>query len=91
MAAARRRIPPAPTVRGRRRGRRQPNTRFHPATFDTPHPALLVAGVLVFAYIDRHGRLRVSVHLDETEPWLLTAEHTVPMRITVEDTDVFTG
>ncbi len=66
-------------------------TQVHPATFDTPHPALQVAGVLVFAYIDRHGRLRVSVHLDETEPWLFAGDGTVPTRITVEDTDVFTG
>jgi hypothetical protein len=63
----------------------------HPATFDTPHPALQVAGVLVFAYVDRHGRLRVSVHLDETEPWLFAGGGTVPTRITVEDTDVFTA
>jgi len=66
-------------------------TQVHPATFDTPHPALQVAGVLVFAYIDRHGRLRVSVHLDETKPWLFASDGTVPTRITVEDTDVFTA
>ena len=66
-------------------------TQVHPATFDTPHPALQVAGVLVFAYLDRHGRLRVSVHLDETEPWLFAGDGTVPTRITVEDTDVFTA
>ena len=53
--------------------------------------ALQVAGVLVFASIDRQGRLRVSVHLDETELWLFAGDGTVPTRITVEDTDVFTG
>jgi hypothetical protein len=63
----------------------------HPATFDTVHPAIQVAGVWVFAYIDGVGVLRVSVHLDETEQWLLRADSTVPTRITIEATDVFTG
>jgi hypothetical protein len=62
---------------------------FHPATFDAPRRALQVAGVLVFAYVDGLGELRVSVHLDEAEAWLREDADTVPMRITVQDTDVF--
>ena len=64
---------------------------FHPATFDTVHPGLQVGGVWVFAYLDRDGVLRVSVHLDQTQAWLLRADGTVALRITVGATDVFTG
>lgn len=62
---------------------------FHPATFDAPRPALQVAGVLVFAYIDGLGELRISVHLDDAEGWIREEADTVSMRITVQDTVVF--
>jgi hypothetical protein len=64
---------------------------LHPATFDIAAPSIRVAGVWVFAYINSAGFLQVSVHLDETEPWLVSADDTVPMRVTVQGTDVFTG
>jgi hypothetical protein len=65
--------------------------RLRPATFDVPHPSIQVAGVWVFAYVDRHGTVRISAHLDEAEPWLLRPDDTVPMRVTVEDTVLFEG
>lgn len=61
------------------------------AEFDAPHPGVQVAGVYVFAYVHRHGHLQVSVHLDETEPWLMRDGGTVPVQVTVEGTDVFAG
>jgi hypothetical protein len=64
---------------------------LHPATFDIVAPSIRVAGVWVFAYINPAGFLQVSVHLDETEPWLVSTDNTVPMRVTVQGTDVFTG
>lgn len=64
---------------------------LHPATFDIVQPSIHVAGVWVFAYISPDGFLQVSVHLDDTEPWLVSTDSTVPMRVTVQDTDVFTG
>jgi hypothetical protein len=64
---------------------------FHPATFDTVQPCITVAGVWVFAYIDDDGVVRVSVHLDETEQWLVRDDNTVAMRIAVQGTDVYTG
>jgi len=64
---------------------------LHPGTFDIVAPSIRVAGVWVFAYINPDGFLQVSVHLDETEPWLVNTDNTVPMRVTVQDTDVFTG
>jgi hypothetical protein len=64
---------------------------FHPATFDLVTPSIHIAGVWVFAYLNPDGRLQVSVHLDDTEPWLVGTNSTVPIRVTVQDTDVFTG
>jgi hypothetical protein len=64
---------------------------LHPATFDIVQPAIHVAGVWVFAYINPDGVPQVSVHLDDTEPWLVSTDSTVPMRVTVQDTDVFIG
>jgi hypothetical protein len=61
------------------------------ATFDDPHPGIQVAGAYVFAYVHRDGHLQVSVHLDETEPWLTRQDGTVPTQITVEHTHVFSG
>jgi hypothetical protein len=50
----------------------------------------VVAGVQVYAYVDRHdGALRVSVDLDTTEPWLVREDGTVPMKIDVGPGTVF--
>ena len=55
-------------------------------------PAVEVAGVLVFAYVTTDGVLRVSVDLDETEPWLTRGPHRlVPMEISVNGTAVYTA
>lgn len=66
-------------------------TQFTPATFNVPHPSIQVAGVWVFVYIDQHGTMRISAHLDEAEPWLLRRNRTVPMQVTIQDTVVFQG
>ncbi len=53
-------------------------------------PAVEVAGILVFAYLDPHCKaLRVSVDLDTVDAWLLNAAECVPMLITVNGDDVF--
>ncbi|MDT4993899.1 MAG: hypothetical protein QOH97_3791 [Actinoplanes sp.] len=64
---------------------------FHPATFDIVQPCIQVAGVWVFAYINPDGVLQVSVHLDDTELWLLSPTSTIPIRVTVQGADVFTA
>jgi hypothetical protein len=65
--------------------------RHVPADFDAPYPGVQVAGAYVVTYVHRDGHLQVSVHLDETEPWLVRGDGTVPLQVTVEGTDVFTG
>jgi len=65
---------------------------FLPPTFDVAYPAMRIAGVLVFGYIDPDGTLRISVDLDEAEPWL--AHHprgTVPMQISIGGNDIYTA
>ncbi|WP_327349628.1 hypothetical protein OG772_20310 [Streptomyces sp. NBC_01321] len=53
------------------------------------HPALRIAGVLVFAYVHPKDGLVVSVDLDETEPELIREDDTVPMLVSVGITTVF--
>lgn len=62
---------------------------FHPETGEDTRPCVEVAGVLVFAYVDQSGIVRVSVHLDTAEPAVLDGRDLVPMRVTIEDTTVF--
>jgi hypothetical protein len=63
---------------------------FLPAAFDVAYPAMQVAGVLVFGYIDPDGTVRVSVDLDDAEAWLTHRPHgTVPMRLSVNGIDVY--
>ncbi|WP_043736005.1 hypothetical protein [Nocardia asiatica] len=64
---------------------------FFPQTHDDNRPGIQVAGILVFAYIDDSGVVRVSVHLDTTENSVLDARGLVPLRIVVEDTTVYDG
>ncbi|MFF9690439.1 hypothetical protein [Streptomyces sp. NPDC014623] len=53
-------------------------------------PALQVAGVLVFVYIDRqHGTVRVSVDLDTAHRSLLRPDDRVPLEISVQGHTVF--
>ncbi|MEU2462095.1 hypothetical protein ABZ604_31500 [Streptomyces sp. NPDC012473] len=54
---------------------------------DSP-PALQVAGVLVFVYIDR-GTVRVSVDLDTAHRALLRPDDCVPLEISVQGHTVF--
>ncbi|WP_329046887.1 MULTISPECIES: hypothetical protein [unclassified Streptomyces] len=55
-------------------------------------PALQVAGVLVFVYIDRErGTLCVSVGMDTAHRALLRADDCVPLEITVQGRTVFRG
>ena len=81
-------------ISARLRRRLHRTARFWPARRDEPAslPALQVAGVLVFAYIDsEQAVLRVSVDLDTTHRALLRPEGTVPLHITVQGTTVFRG
>jgi hypothetical protein len=63
---------------------------FLPQTTEDERPAVRIAGILVFAYIDSAGALRVTVGTetaDEIPEW----EDGVPMRIRVNDGTVFEG
>jgi hypothetical protein len=40
-------------------------------------------------YIDQDGTLRVVVRRNEADPWLLRPEHTVPMRVKIQNATVF--
>src|SRR4051812_39314873 len=63
---------------------------FHPATNDDELPAVEIAGVLVFAYLDAAGTLRVTVDTesaDERPEW----RYSVPLRINVNSGTVFEG
>ncbi|MFJ9167284.1 hypothetical protein ACIRN5_23270, partial [Lysinibacillus fusiformis] len=68
--------------------------RFRPARRDEPGtlPAVTVAGVMVFAYVDKLGQLRVSVDLDTTHTALIerpAGRSTVPLRVDVQDDTVY--
>lgn len=62
---------------------------FHPEAGDDTRPCIEVAGVLVFAYVDRGGIVRVSIHLDTAEPAVLDSGGLVPIQITLEDATVY--
>lgn len=64
---------------------------FHPVSDPGTYPALEVAGVLVFAYFDESGTLRVSVHLDDAEDGATDALGCVPIRVDVGGTAVFSA
>lgn len=58
------------------------------------YPALTVVGAQVYGYVDKHGTLRVSVHLDSGDipAWLHPEGSTgVPLTITVNGVQVFTS
>lgn len=53
-------------------------------------PAVQVGGVIVFAYFEEPGVLRVSVDLDDVEPGLTRpGDDTLPMVIKVQGSEVF--
>ncbi|WP_189317365.1 hypothetical protein [Streptomyces brasiliensis] len=55
-------------------------------------PCIEIAGVLVFAYLDADMQaVRVSVHLDTTDPLLVQPGQSVPLHMEVEDSTVFSG
>ncbi|MGX1763116.1 hypothetical protein ACWIG5_40550, partial [Streptomyces lydicus] len=62
---------------------------FHPEIGEGTRPCLEVAGVLVFAYVDPEGTVRVSVHLDSAAPAVIDGDGLVPVRITLEATTVY--
>lgn len=65
--------------------------RFHPMT-DPDHelPAIEVAGLVAFVYLDAGDRVvRVAVHLDTSDPRLLTPEGNVALEVVIGDTPVF--
>lgn len=79
-------------ISDRLRRRFHRTARFWPARRDEPgsRPAVQVAGVLVFAYLDGSS-LRVRFDLDTTHHALLRPDSTVPMEITVQGRTVFLG
>jgi hypothetical protein len=62
--------------------------KFHPETTDDERPAIEVAGVLVFTYVNEDGILCVSVDLDTPDRDVFPAE-CVPLRVTVQGNTVF--
>ncbi|MFD3463811.1 hypothetical protein ACFWVM_29195 [Nocardia fluminea] len=60
---------------------------LHPAV--DGYPALEVGGVLVFAYVDQQGTLRVSIDLDTVDSAITSTHETVPMQIAVQGEQVF--
>ena len=80
-------------ISARLRRRFHRTARFWPARRDEPAslPALQVAGVLVFVYLDDHAAVCVSVDLDTAHRVLVRPDHTVPLHITVQGTTVFRG
>ena len=67
---------------------------FEPMTNEDERPTITVAGVHVALYVDPASRqVRVSIDLDDTEPWLLRndKDNTVPLRICVQGDATFEG
>jgi hypothetical protein len=67
---------------------------FEPMTNEDERPTITVAGVHVALYVDPASRqVRVSIDLDDTEPWLLRndKDSTVPLRICVQGDVTFEG
>ncbi|MBG0823388.1 hypothetical protein HS048_21905 [Planomonospora sp. ID91781] len=63
---------------------------FLPVTNDENLPALLVGGVLVFAYLDPETKaLRVSVDLDSIWNELVRDDSTIPLQISISGAIVF--
>ncbi|MGC4750459.1 hypothetical protein ACLQ28_33045 [Micromonospora sp. DT201] len=65
------------------------DARLVAASFDAPHPAIHLAGVWVFAYVDAAGVLQLSARLQDAAGWLRRPDGTVPMRVTVDGEPVF--
>jgi hypothetical protein len=83
-----------PRISDRLRFRLLRMARFWPMTRDEPAslPALQVAGVWTFAYLDeRTKKFRVSIHLEDAHRALVSSRKTVPLRVDVGDTTVFDG
>lgn len=67
---------------------------FEPMTNKDERPRITVAGVHVALDVDPASRqVRVSIDLDDTEPWLLRndKDNTVPLRICVQGVVTFEG
>ncbi|MGY0497099.1 hypothetical protein ACWZHB_01185 [Nocardia sp. FBN12] len=62
--------------------------KLHPAGDGYP-AALEVGGVLVLAYVDQQGTLRVSIDLDTVDSAITSTHETVPMQIAVQGEQVF--
>lgn len=67
---------------------------FEPMTDEDERPTITVAGVHVALYVDPAScQVRVSIDLDDTEPWLLRNDEdsTFPLRVCVQGTVIFNG
>lgn len=67
--------------------------RFLPQVDDDTKPCTVIVGAQVYAYVEPGDGIVVSLHLDtgDIPDVLLSAQETVPVRITVNGHDVFTA
>lgn len=63
-------------------------TLFRPQTTDDTTPCIELAGIQVYTYLHR-GELRISIHYDTAEQFLLDENDTIPTEISVGGTIVY--
>lgn len=70
-----------------------PESTTAPGPDETPGlPCVEVAGIQCYTYLNgQTGQLKVSLHFDTAEPWLLTADGNVPVEVNVGGDTVFEG
>ncbi|MEW1677929.1 hypothetical protein AB0O47_32550 [Streptomyces noursei] len=66
---------------------------FLPQVDDDTKPCVVIGGAQVYAYVEPGAGIVVLLHLDtgEIPDVLLSAKETVPVRVTVNGSDVFTA
>lgn len=66
---------------------------FLPQVDDDTKPCVVIGGAQVYAYVEPGVGIVVSLHVDtgEIPDVLISAEETVPVRITVNGSDVFSA
>lgn len=65
---------------------------FLPQEDEDTLPCIKVAGVYVFTYVDKEtGAVRVSIHLEDTDPSLIRPNQTVPLVVTCGTSTLFEG
>lgn len=61
---------------------------FRPQTRDDTTPCVELAGIQIYTYLHR-GQLRISIHYDTAEAFLLDENNTIPTEISVGGTIVY--